>query len=457
MTGWVWPLDSVQGFFESFWNSLASGISALGSQVSAGLNSLGAEIGRNIDASVNAVTGFIGQLGNAIVEGFKEAFKVLIEVLQAFWTWLVDNIFTPILNLIQGALEAAVDAIKGLARDFIGAIRDMAPHSPQGGLEAGIIALGLAAGFQVLASGAATALDAVHPFHSLEIKQLVFEAFRATGISSIGAAVVGRIFEIAIMKPMTQELNETFLRELPGPSDLVRFVVREQISPEELNLYLARQGLNPKWSAAFWGAHWVIPSREEAVELYHRGIYGLQDVTDNLTINDRRPDTIPDLLALTFRTPSRAELQTIDEVADVTEEQLKAWLRADGVSDELLPVYSALVKSRRLIRTITRGLSLVRSEVEAGRMVPTEARAILKSLRLSDEEVEAELRLAGISRDQQYRQELQAIFVEAFRKGEFTKGDLAENLLALGLGEDRVGTVTALEELRKLPKPKVSA
>lgn len=413
---------------------------------------------RGFFEGLGAVLGdLLGKLADAILSGLKEAFRILTEILQGFWNWLVDNIFRPILDAIQGALEAAVDAIKGLARDFIDTLGRMAPHSPQGALDAGIVALGLAAGFQVLAAGAATALDAVHPFHSLEIKQLVFEAFRATGVSSIGAAVVGRVFDIAIMKPMTQELNEQFLRELPGPADLVRFVVREQISPGELDLYLARQGLSPKWAGAFWGAHWVIPSREEAVELYHRGIYSLQDVTENLVINDRRPNTIPDLLSLTWRTPSRAELERIAEVADIPEITLKAWLRADGVADELMPTYLTLVRGRRLIRILTRVETLVRTEVQAGRLQADEARTLMEEFRFAPEVIDAELRVATRARDLEYRDELAKVFVEGFKKGELTGADLAGELLGLGFEDGRVGTLVALEQLRKLPKPKVSA
>ncbi len=408
------------------------------------------------DGLGKAFDGVVGVLVDGVSKALGAIWDGLVKGATAVWDFLRDRVLKPILDAIQAALDAAAQAVKGLARTFVDTIVAMAPHSPAGGLEAGVVALGLAAGLHVVAAGAATALDAVHPFHSLEIKQLVFAAMASTGIASIGPAVVGRIFETAILKPMQQELNETFVREIPGPGDLVRFVVREQIAPDELELWLRRQGLGPKWSQAFWGAHWVPPSREEAVELHHRGIYTLQQVTDALVINDRRPDTIPDLLALTFRTPTRAELVQLGEVTDVDEDRLKAWLRADGVSEELLPTFLSLVRSRRIVRILTRVESLVRGEVEAGRLGIDEARSILQEYRFAPDVVEAELGLAKRARDLQLRTELQAIAVARFQKGESTDGDLATDLGDLGLDPDRVGTIVTLEKIRKLPRPRAA-
>ena len=500
MGGWPWPLDAVQGWFESFWRGVTEGLNAIASQLTASVNSLTSSISAGLgalgdalrralldavgalqaglaslasgiltglqgvqDVVVGAVSGafavvedVLGDVADSILNGLKAIWDGLLVAFQVVWSWLSDNVFRPILDLIRGAFEAAADAIKGLARTFVDTVLAMAPHSPAGGLEASIVAFGLAAGFQIIAAGAATALDAVHPFHSLEVKQLVLSAFSATGISAIGPAVLSRIVDVALIKPAVQELNEMYVRELPGPSDLVRFVVREQISPEELELWLKRQGFGPKWSTAFWGSHWVVPSREEAVELFHRGAYTLQQVTDNLVLNDRKPDAIPDLLSLTFRTPSRAELERILEVADVAPDRLEAWLRADGVSDELLPVYRDLVRGRRLVRILTRVESMVRTEIRAGRLQVAEARALMSTFRFAPEVIEAELDVAKRERDLELREELQKIAVERFKKGEIEDRDLAQGLLELGFDQERVGTIVALEKLRKLPKPKAA-
>lgn len=475
MGGWPWPLSAIQGWMESFWSAVNAGINALASQVSATLSSLTATIGGVVasarDAIVGAfdvaaraigdglaqaqlvIVGAVGQLGNAIVDGLKAAFAAVAGALQEAWKWIEANVLRPVLAGIQAAFEAATAAIKGMAATVVDLIREMAPHSPGGALDASVTLLGTTAALQIVASAASTALDAIHPFHSLEVKQAVFGAFNATGISLVGPTVLSRILDVALVQPMVQELNEIYLRAIPGASDLVRFVVREQISPEELGLWLGRQGFGPKWSTAFWGAHWIIPSREEAVELYHRGTYSLQQVTDNLVLNDRKPDTIADLLSLTWRTPSRAELERIVEVADVPEPQLREWLRADGVQDELLPTFLTLVRGRRLVRILTRVETLVRSQVEAGRLGLAEARSLLQEFRFAPEVVEAELRLASRARDLQLREELTAVNVEAFRKAVLPRSGLVEELLALGLDPDRVGSLVALEELRRRRAP----
>ena len=406
-------------------------------------------------AAVMQIQGALGGVADALIGGLRGALGTLADVLLGFVNALRTQVLQPILNAITGAFEAATGALRSLTTTVFDTIRQLAPHSPAGGLEASLIMAGVAATLTVVGVAAATAVDALHPFHSLEIKQAVLAGLATTGVSSIGPTVVGTYLNIALIKPMVQELNETFIREIPGPSDLVRFVVREQISPPELELYLKRQGFGPKWSQAFWGAHWLIPSRAEAVELYHRGRYTLQDVTKWLELNDLRPDTIPDLLELTFRTPSRAELERIAEVSDVPEPQLRAWLRADGVSEELLPTYLTMVRGRRLIRILTRVESLVRTEVEAGRLQVEEARQLMQEFRFAPEVIDLELRVATRARQLQVREETRKILIESFRKGQLAKGELVEELRALGLDVDLVGSTVALEELRRLPKPKL--
>lgn len=477
MGGWPWPLDSVQGFFESFWKHVTDSVAGAVRAISDGLTAAVGAIQNGLASAVAGILGAlqvaqdvvlgavqgafgvvedaIGSIGETIANGLRALWDGFTAALSAAVAFLKDRVLQPIVDGIAGLLAAAVETMKTIARSGAETILAMAPHSPGGGLDAGLVALGLGAGLQVAALVGATIGDAVHPFHSLEVKQTLIAAFGATGVSSIGPAVLSRILDVAILKPMVQELNEVYVRELPGPSDLVRFVVREQITPDELELWLKRQGFGPKWSTAFWGAHWVVPSREEAVELYHRGAYTLQQVTDNLVVNDRRPDTIPDLLALTFRTPSRTELERIVEVQDVGVDVLDSWLRADGVSEELLPVYRTLVRGRRLVRILTRVETLVRTEVQAGRLQEAEARGILQEYRFAPEVVEAEIALAKRARDLELRDELRGIAVEAFRKGEITDGDLASDLQEIGLDPDRVGTIVALEKIRKRPKAKV--
>ncbi|MDP2957825.1 MAG: hypothetical protein Q8N53_15470, partial [Longimicrobiales bacterium] len=72
---------------------------------------------------------------------------------------------------------------------------------------------------------------------------------------------------------------------IPGPSDLVRFAVREVWRPDvvekfqtdedfnripEFVAYMQRQGYGEEWGRAYWRSHWELPAAGMAFEMFHR-------------------------------------------------------------------------------------------------------------------------------------------------------------------------------------------
>jgi hypothetical protein len=85
--------------------------------------------------------------------------------------------------------------------------------------------------------------------------------------------VVGKEFEIV----------KKLAKLIPGPSDLVRFAVREAFSDEQAKLldldaefpapfkeWGEKQGLEEQWTKRYWRAHWELPSVTQAFEMFHR-------------------------------------------------------------------------------------------------------------------------------------------------------------------------------------------
>ena len=88
----------------------------------------------------------------------------------------------------------------------------------------------------------------------------------ASGVTSVSRQLWGLPFNAAVIKPAAQYWNKQFMPEIPNPQDLIRFVVREVLTPELFSEYMARQGFSGAWSKAYWEAHWRLPSRDEIID-----------------------------------------------------------------------------------------------------------------------------------------------------------------------------------------------
>jgi phage-related protein len=97
-----------------------------------------------------------------------------------------------------------------------------------------------------------------------------------------------------------QELKSSY--KMPPISDLITFVIREVIEPEDFKILVLKHGLQPKevikevlgkapqmpligggrgegdWADAYWEAHWRLPSPEQVFEFYNRAVVGMVSV-----------------------------------------------------------------------------------------------------------------------------------------------------------------------------------
>jgi hypothetical protein len=109
--------------------------------------------------------------------------------------------------------------------------------------------------------------------------------------------------------------------------------------------------------------------------------------------------------------------------------------------------------------------------VEVNRELITSASQLYREGFMSKEEFEGYLRMAGLSpseidmkiasEDLRYRydylKDLVALAKEAYKKDVYTLDEFEEFLTGYGLQPERVQAISALEQLRKLPKPKEAA
>ena len=117
----------------------------------------------------------------------------------------------------------------------------------------------------------------------------------------------------AVRKASTRGMYETLAMFVPGPSDLVRFMVRDVFDKSVVDKYQYDQGFREKfsgkardWAKAqgmdedqflyFWRAHWQLPSAGQGFTMYHR----------------LRPDRVADEVVTT-----REDIRKLLEVGDM--------------------------------------------------------------------------------------------------------------------------------------------
>lgn len=111
---------------------------------------------------------------------------------------------------------------------------------------------------------------------------------------------------------------------IPGPSDLVRFAVREVWRPDivekfqtdedfnripEFVAYMQRQGYEEEWARGYWRSHWELPATGMAFEMFHRMVPTSTDPdADAITLPSGR--TVQNVIGQTT-------LETLLRVADI--------------------------------------------------------------------------------------------------------------------------------------------
>lgn len=149
-------------------------------------------------------------------------------------------------------------------------------------------------------------------------------------------------------------------RALPGPADVVRFMVRDvddakivgrfglddEFQAKFAGLtaeYAKSQGIDPDLMSRYWRAHWSIPSPTQLLEMFHRLRnrppgdplrVELEDIETALKQNDVLPYWVPKLLAVSFRPLRQVDVKRayLDGTIDL-EEVRKAYTDY-GYSDE---------------------------------------------------------------------------------------------------------------------------
>ena len=141
----------------------------------------------------------------------------------------------------------------------------------------------------------------------------------------------------------------------------------------------------------------------------------------------------------------------------ISRETASSRLRAKGYSSEDVSLLLSLYEPKPEPVEVNRELIAAASQLyREGFLTPKEFEAYLRKAGLSEQEVAVKIAAEDLRYRYDLLKDLIAFAREAYRKDVYTEEELEDFLTGLGLQPERVKAIIALEQLRKLPKPKVA-
>lgn len=187
------------------------------------------------------------------------------------------------------------------------------------------------------------------------------------------------IRELGFIRPEDPDQFVKLGKQIPGPSDLVRFMLRDVADPAIVQRFglddsfkdkfagslvkqAKAQGLDEEVMRDYWRAHWSIPSPSQLYEMYHRlrnrepgdpTRVSLDDVKTALEQADILPYWIPKLLETSFKPLRLVDTRRAYFVGSIDQDEVRRTYEAVGYSDrdaDILVKFQATEKADGFVR-----------------------------------------------------------------------------------------------------------
>ena len=257
----------------------------------------------------------------------------------------------------------------------------------------------------------------------------------------------------------SQELYELG-RQIPGPSDLVRFMLRDVDDPNIVQRFglddefgqkyqgLTRQwaewqGLDEQTMGRYWRAHWSIPSPTQLYEMFHRlrnlppgdpRRVDIEDVETALKQADILPYWIPKLLAVSFKRLRLVDIRRAFMDGTIDPVEVRRQYVEQGHTDSDADLLTRHIQRQKTISA--RKNPLVKAYA-AGEMNFSELSAELNFQGYLPEDQDAALSAGRILIERARRKACSRSIRRRFITGELDKIDTQQALTNLGLDPDQ--------------------
>jgi len=475
-----WIASNVQTAFDGAVSSIQDGISS----ALAGIPS----------AFGDAVKGVIDWFWSSLVPALSQVAGFLKEtVLLPIWgglTWLWDWI----LNQARGALQAVIDLFAGHS-----------PITPEEAFNLAPLVLASVAGIGLAATGITSVAGIKILGSGIEVGEIGSYIKDLINPQMFTGAVIGTLLTVGLTTPLRQYYAQLFRTTLPpeddvkammwrgkadlntyrdilaraglpewaiegyvdlaslipGPSDLINFVVREVIPTEDFYKWMPMQGFSEYWAKAYWAAHWVLPAATVVFDAYHRKAIPVEDLETYLVLHDYSPEPRPgisksdvDVMKSTLKSLiPRVDLRYAWEYGRLTDEDLVRWYELLGYEEDA-PLMAEIQMARALGDELTKVRDeWIRDFIE-GYILEETLRANLAALNISLTRIEFYATYARKRREREYKKELLTVYRDGYLKDLITDEDLEARAREILADPEAVNLYLQAAYTRKYQKPK---
>jgi len=274
------------------------------------------------------------------------------------------------------------------------------------------------------------------------------------------ADVPGRLRDLGYIDPTDAPELWELGKALPGPADVVRFMVRDVDDPaivgqfgldDEFNAkfrgltqgYAKAAGIDEDLMRRYWRSHWSIPGPSQLLEMYHRlrndpDVAGkrvdLDTVKTALQQQDILPYWIPRLLEVSFRPLRLVDVRRAFFDGSIGLDEVRKAYEAGGYSDE-----NADILTRHLLKQkiLTLQNSKPIKAYSVGMITAAELATQLGELGFDRDQIQYGIGLARHEMSKAKRKACSQGVKKRLMRGEFNAQDAKERLLDLGLDLDQ--------------------
>jgi len=198
-----------------------------------------------------------------------QAFDIFMSTLQGI---LSPDLLKPIFELQEMFMEILTPILTPIVNQVLGIAK-----KPMGSSDESVMEEVTEVIMTLVMVGAVITIVAVlpelaHPLKQMGLGRIAPIIVQMGGFDRISASIMNILVERTMGARLRYATNSLFMPYIPNQQDLVRFTVREVLSPSELEMYMKKLGFSPEWAANYWKAHWELVGISSLYKMYHRGI-----------------------------------------------------------------------------------------------------------------------------------------------------------------------------------------